>query len=211
VFAKSKRQVTAEQVAEMTRELPEAVTKVGVFTATEAEEILRVASVAGLDAVQLHSRFDSELVEAIAAGSGWKLRVFQVVEVPAGMDLEELRRSLTEVLRHENVAAALMDASHGGESGGTGRVFEWTGVAEVVRQAQEQTGGRVIVAGGLTAENVGEAVAAFAPWGVDVASGVECAPGKKSAERLRAFLQAARIAAAPLHAACRAGAETESE
>jgi phosphoribosylanthranilate isomerase len=201
VFAKSKRQVTPEQVAEITSGLPEAVTKVGVFRATDAEAILRVAGVAGLDAVQLHSGFDAELVEAIAAGGGGKLLVLQVVEVPAGMDLEELRRSLTAVLRHEDVAAALLDASHGGASGGTGRVFEWTGVAEIVRQVQEETGGRVIVAGGLTAENVGEAIAAFAPWGVDVASGVECAPGKKSPDRLRAFIEEAR----------RAGTATERE
>jgi phosphoribosylanthranilate isomerase len=191
VFAPSKRQVTAAQVAEITRELPEDLAKVGVFTSTDAEEILQAAKVAGLTAVQLHSAFDSKLVDAIHAGSGGGLRVVQVVDVPVGMDLEELRGLLTTVLSHSHVGDALLDASHGGTSGGTGERFDWERTAVVVREVQEAIGGRVIVAGGLHAENVGEAIAAFAPWGVDVASGVESAPGKKAPERLRAFVAAA--------------------
>jgi phosphoribosylanthranilate isomerase len=196
VFATSKRRVTPEQVAEITRELPPALTKVGVFTSADAGEIVEAAKVAGLTVVQLHSGFDPELVQAIDAGSGGALRVVQVVDVPAEMDLEELRGLLTAVLRHPFVVAALLDASHGGASGGTGKRFDWERTAEVVRQVQAEIGGRVIVAGGLDAENVAEAIAAFAPWGVDVASGVEAAPGKKDAERLRAFVAAARAAGA---------------
>jgi phosphoribosylanthranilate isomerase len=192
VFAPSKRQVTPEQVAEITRELPKMISKVGVFTPTDAGEILEAAKVAGLTTVQLHSAFDPELVNAIDAGSGGVLRVVQVVDVPVGMDLEELRVSLTAVLRHPYVVAALLDASHGGNSGGTGKSFDWERTAAMVREVQEAIGGRVIVAGGLDAENVGEAIAAFAPWGVDVASGVEASPGKKDLERLRRFVAAAR-------------------
>jgi len=92
------------------------------------------------------------------------------------------------------VLVALLDASHGGVSGGTGRSFDWERTAAIVREVQEATGGWVIIAGGLKAENVGEAIEAFAPWGVDVASGVESAPGKKDPERLRAFVAAARAA-----------------
>ena len=93
--------------------------------------------------------------------------------------------------------AASGSASHGGASGGTGKSFDWDRTAAVVREVQEATGGRVIVAGGLNAENVGAAIAAFRPWGVDVASGVERAPGKKDPERLRAFVTAARAAGLP--------------
>ena len=196
VFAPSKRHVTAEQVAEITRELPVEFAKVGVFTSTHAAEILQAAKVAGLTAVQLHSAFDPKLVDAIDAGSGGVLRVVQVVDVPVGMELEELRILLTAVLSHPNVLAALLDASHGGASGGTGKSFDWDRTAAVVREVQEATGGRVIVAGGLNAENVGAAIAAFRPWGVDVASGVERAPGKKDPERLRAFVAEARAAGA---------------
>jgi phosphoribosylanthranilate isomerase len=192
VFAPSKRRVTAEQVAEITRELPAGLLKVGVFTSTDAEEILRAASIAGLTGVQLHREFDPALLDAIDAGSGGTLRVFQVIDVPPEMGAEELRRSLAAVLQHPSVVAALLDASHGGVSGGTGNRFDWERSAEVVRSVQKH--GQVIVAGGLHAENVGEAVAVFSPWGVDVASGVEAHPGKKDPERLRAFLAAARSA-----------------
>jgi len=194
VFAPSKRQVTAEQVAEMTRMLPEGISKVGVFTSTNAEEILHAAKTAGLTAVQLHSAFDPKLVDAIDAGSGSVLHVLQVVDVPVGMDLDELRVLLTAVLSHPYVLVALLDASHGGVSGGTGKSFDWERTAAVVREVHEATGGRVIVAGGLNPENVGAAIAAFQPWGVDVASGVEAAPGKKDPERLRGFVAAARAA-----------------
>ena len=194
VFAPSKRRVTAEQVTAIPRELPEGVGKVGVFTSTDAEEILRAASAAGLTGVQLHSAFDPRLVDAIEVGSGSTLHVIQVVEVPAATNLEELRAELTAVLSHPYVQAALMDASHGGASGGTGKSFDWERTAAVVRVVQEATGGQVIVAGGLTAEDVGAAIAAFAPGGVDVASGVESAPGKKDPERLREFVAAARAA-----------------
>ena len=194
VFAPSKRQVTAEQVAEITRMLPEGISKVGVFTSTNAEEILHAAKTAGLTAVQLHSAFDPKLVDAIDAGSGSLLHVLQVVDVPVGMDLDELRVLLTAVLSHPYVLVALLDASHGGVSGGTGKSFDWERTAAVVRDVHESTGGRVIVAGGLNPENVGAAIAAFQPWGVDVASGVEAAPGKKDPERLRGFVAAARAA-----------------
>jgi phosphoribosylanthranilate isomerase len=192
VFAESKRQVTSEQVAAITPHLSEAVEKVGVFTTKDADEILAAASAAGLTAVQLHSDFDPDLVDAVFAGSKGTLKVLQVLDIPADVDAAVLREVVTEVLRHEYVFAVLLDASHGGASGGTGKTFDWESTATAVREAQRETGGKVIIAGGLRAENVGAAIAAFAPWGVDVASGVESVPGKKDPERLRAFVAAAQ-------------------
>jgi phosphoribosylanthranilate isomerase len=192
VFAESKRQVTPEQVAPIVRALPGSVSKVGVFTSTDAEEILQAASTAGLTDVQLHSAYDPALVLRIGSGCGGTLGILQVVDVPAGADLAELRRQLIAVLRDESVTAALLDASHGGTSGGTGKTFDWGLTAQVVREVQAETEGRVIVAGGLDPDNVGQAIAAFDPWGVDVASGVEARPGHKDPATLRAFLKAAR-------------------
>jgi len=62
---------------------------------------------------------------------------------------------------------------------GRGKTFDWERMAQVVREVESETGGRVVIAGGLRPENVSEAIAAFAPWGVDVASGVEASAGKK--------------------------------
>jgi phosphoribosylanthranilate isomerase len=195
VFAPSKRRVSAEQVAAITPHLPQALEKVGVFTSTDADEILSAAHAAGLTAVQLHSEFDPDLIDAIIAGSEGDLKVLQVLDVPADADAVVLREVLVEVLRHPYIFATLLDASHGGASGGTGKTFNWDATAQTVRLAQQEAGGNVIIAGGLHAENVGAAIAAFLPWGVDVASGVEAVPGKKDPDRLKAFLAAARHAA----------------
>jgi phosphoribosylanthranilate isomerase len=195
VFAESKRKVTAEQVAAITPHLPIGVEKVGVFTTTDADEILSVTSAAGLTAVQLHSDFDPDLVDAVFAGSKGTLKVLQVLDVPADVDAGILRKVLVEALRHEYLFAVLLDASHGGASGGMGKTFDWSATAEAVRQAQLETRGKVIIAGGLHAENVAVAIKTFAPWGVDVASGVEVSPGKKDPAKLKAFIAAARGAA----------------
>ena len=190
VFAESKRKVTVPQVAAITAHLPSTVEKVGVFTTTSAELILRDAGAAGLTAVQLHSAFDPALVESVVQGSHERLEVLQVVDVPAKADAATLRAVLTAVLKHPYVTAALLDASHGGVSGGTGKAFDWEKTASVVREVAEATAGRVIIAGGLTLENVAEAIRQFAPWGVDVASGVESTPGVKDPAKLRQFIEA---------------------
>jgi phosphoribosylanthranilate isomerase len=192
VFAPSKRQVNARQVVKITAALPASVSKVGVFTTTDAGEILRAAREAGLDTVQLHSAFDPKLIEAIAAGSGGMLRVLQVLDVPEDGSPESMGEALQRALEHPYVMAVLLDASHAGSSGGTGKPFDWARMASVVRDVCAATEGQVVVAGGLRPENVGDAIAAFKPWGVDVASGVEASPGKKDTGRLRAFIEASR-------------------
>lgn len=192
VFADSKRKVNAEQVAAITRELPARVAKVGVMTSTDADEILHDAKVAGLTAVQLHSDFDPDLVNAVVAGSKGALRVLQVIDVPEEATLADLESALRATLEHPYIEAALLDASHGGASGGTGKTFNWDATAEVVRRVQAETSGKVIIAGGLSAANVGEAINAFHPWGVDVASGVEAVAGRKDAVKLSEFIVAAQ-------------------
>jgi len=192
VFAESKRKVSAEQVATITAHLPVSVVKVGVFTSIDADEILLASKTAGLTAVQLHTDFNPDRVDAVVAGSKGMLLVFQVIDVPEDASLENLESALRATLAHPYIEAALLDASHGGTSGGTGMTFDWAATAEIVRRVQAETGGKVIVAGGLRAGNVGEAINTFQPWGVDVASGVEAIPGKKDAVKLREFIAAAR-------------------
>jgi len=190
VFAESKRRVNAEQVAAITAHLPAGVAKVGVFTSTNAYEIPSAAKAAGLTAVQLHSEFNPELITALHNAD---LKLFQVIDVREGASLAHLESALRTALAHPYIEAALLDTSHGGTSGGTGKTFDWESTAAIVRRIANETGGRVIIAGGLRAANVGEAINAFQPWGVDVASGVEAFPGKKDVAKLKEFIAAARF------------------
>jgi phosphoribosylanthranilate isomerase len=209
VFAPSKRRVTAEQVAAMTRELPEGVEKVGVFAGdVGARELARSVRQAGLTAVQLHGAFDGQVVRELVAEFGGGLKVVQTVAYAldaADRDAADARfeGTLREVVDEAAVWAVLVDAARAGASGGLGVAFDWAHVGRIVERV---VGGReprprVILAGGLDAENVAEAVAAMKPWGVDVASGVEASPGKKDVGRMRAFVEAARLAAEKLQPA----------
>jgi phosphoribosylanthranilate isomerase len=208
VFAPSKRRVTPEQVAEITEKLPADVEKVGVFATDDPYEIEHYVASVGLTAAQIHGAFDAERVRALAAEFGGKLKIIQTVAYAVDATDAEDREdtddrfewTLEKVFEEPAVWAVLIDAAKAGASGGLGVALDWAHVAEITRRAMRARGGareprlRVILAGGLNAENVGEAIAAFAPWGVDVASGVESAPGKKDPERLRAFVKAARAA-----------------
>ena len=208
VFAPSKRRVTAGQVEEITEALPCGVETVGVFATDDPDEIARYVGRAGLTAAQMHGAFDAEKVRVLAAEFGRELKLIQtvayavdVLDAEARQDADErFERTLGAVFDEAAVWAVLIDAAKAGASGGLGETMDWAHVAEIVRRAMSVRGGaresrpRVILAGGLNAENVAEAIAALDPWGVDVASGVEASPGKKDPERLRKFVAAARAA-----------------
>jgi len=168
-YEKSPRFVGAEVVREIVRGLPAGVETVGVFLNEEPGRIAETAELAGVSAVQLH-------------GTRGKWPVTQkklFVAVPAG----ELMRSVGDM--PPNVSAVFADSSNG-----TGGAFDWreawTGVRAVAQHFS------VVVAGGLTPENVMEMMSVLEPWGVDVVSGVEREPGKKDPEKVRAFVAAVR-------------------
>ena len=204
VFAPSKRQVTVGKASEIVDGLPESVEKVGVlvpgvFPATDARDIALTVTAAGLTAVQLHGAFDSALVRALDAEFDGGLKIIQTVAYAVdAVDRmaadEAFEAALRAVFAEPAVWAVLVDAAKSGVSGGLGVAFDWAQVAGIVERASgdREPRPRVILAGGLRAETVGEAIASFAPWGVDVASGVEASAGKKDPERLRAFIANAR-------------------
>jgi phosphoribosylanthranilate isomerase len=112
----------------------------------------------------------------------------RVVKALRPADLPALKADLARYMPREEAPAWLLDAHKPGEYGGTGHAADWSLAAGLAANAP------ILLAGGLRPENVAEAVRQVHPWGVDVASGVEWAPGKKDGQRMAAFVQAARAA-----------------
>ncbi len=173
VFAPSPRQVTPEVVGAILRELPPFVTTVGLVVNQDPLPILQACP---LDVIQFHGDETPEIVARLGR------RALKAFRVRSGEDLQVLPR-------YGAVSAFLLDAYVPGVAGGTGHRFPW----ELAQQA-EQYGKPVIVAGGLTPENVALCVETTRPYGVDVSSGVEAVPGKKDPSKVRDFIQAVRQA-----------------
>lgn len=197
VFAPSKRQVTAEQVAAIVPHLPDSVEKVGVFMTHDAAEIVGIARAAGLTGVQLHGGFDLELARRLRVQLGDHVTIIQtlhwIVDSAANDDVDnasEVKARLHEIAREPAIGRVLIDSKIGGASGGSGVSFDWRAAIETFAGSER----RLIVAGGLRSENVAEAIEALHPWGVDVASGVEAEAGLKDSEKLRVFIEIARRA-----------------
>jgi phosphoribosylanthranilate isomerase len=186
VFGPSRRQVIAEQVAEITPHLPEKVEKIGVFVDETHDRIAEIVRTAGLTGIQLQG---DETPEAVAELRNLNLRmVVKVVWASAGIGTLPQR-----IAAHRpNVDSILLDSGSVAVRGGTGTRFDWIEVAAQLRRVQNGT--RIVVAGGLNPSNVATAIATLHPWGVDVASGVEREPGRKDPDKVRAFVAAARKA-----------------
>jgi phosphoribosylanthranilate isomerase len=172
-WPRSKRYVEPQAANAIIRRLPPLVSTVGVFVDPGFDELLMAVGQSGVGAVQLHG---DEPPEACA-----------LVPLPVikGIRVKD-RGSLAALDRYE-VAGFLLDADTAGY-GGSGQTFDWSIAAEAAARAP------VLLAGGLTPENVAEAVRAVRPWGVDVASGVEAAPGVKDAEKMIRFVENAKRA-----------------
>jgi phosphoribosylanthranilate isomerase len=156
--------------------------KVGVFASQTVGEIADVAAEAGLDVVQLHGASDPERVQAVRAATG--LEIWAVVRTPDGL----LRDGAEELA--DAADALVVDALVPDRLGGSGVAVPW-GVLGESLDAMEM-GHRIVLAGGLTPDNVAEAIGYVSPMIVDVSSGVESAPGIKDHARIRAFVAAVR-------------------
>jgi phosphoribosylanthranilate isomerase len=173
VFAPSPRQVDAETVRDIVRRLPREVHTVGVFRDERPERIIEIVGRAGLRGVQLHGHEPASEVKWI------RERVQFVIQAFAAGDpaLASAAQSAADII--------LVDSPNPG----SGKVFDWQ-LAEGAPR-----GKRILLAGGLTPENVGDAIRLVRPWGVDVSTGVEATPGRKDPGKLRRFVVAARDAA----------------
>lgn len=173
IFAPSPRQVAAQVVYDITRRLPPEVLTVGVFRDEHPSRVIEIANKSGVKAVQLHGRETPEQAIEIGRSIRYVIKAFG----SNSPHLPEADRYGTDLV--------LVDAP----TPGSGKVFDWDLAAEVPDAV------RLILAGGLDADNVADAIEAVEPWGVDVASGVEASPGRKDPTLVRRFIANARAAA----------------
>lgn len=177
VFAThSPRYITPDDAWELCQYLPPFVTKVGLFVNPSPDKLREVNEACPLDFTQLHGAEDEELVRACAPF------IIKAVRYDPS-DIEENLRRWSAV---DEVSAVLVDGSPGGE----GKALDWPGLARVSSACDHP----LILAGGLTPENVEEAILAVRPFAVDVSSGVESARGVKDAKMIAAFCRAVRRA-----------------
>ncbi|MFZ0171908.1 MAG: phosphoribosylanthranilate isomerase [Acidimicrobiales bacterium] len=172
VFAPSPRQMSPNAVQAIVRRLPPEILTVGLFRDERAQRVVEVVNRAGLKAAQLHGNESREDCGYVA------VRVPLVIKAFSAGDARLARAG------EYGAPIILIDAP----SPGSGKVFDWR-LAEGAPK-----GRRIVLAGGLDATNVGEAIRTVHPWGVDVSTGVEASPGKKDPSKIRAFVQAARAA-----------------
>jgi phosphoribosylanthranilate isomerase len=184
----SKRQLTPERAREIMRAVRaapgldaeqkarcQAVEWVGVVADEDPAALEQLQRALGLDWLQLHGDERPELLQRLSVSA------YKAVRIADAADVAAARRFSGQRL--------LVDARVGTQLGGTGHTFDWQLVGDLAKQR------RLILAGGLNPDNVDTAVRQVAPWGVDVASGVESAPGVKDPERIVRFISAARAAA----------------
>jgi phosphoribosylanthranilate isomerase len=169
----SPRAVDLERARSIARSLPPFVSRVGVFVDASREELEQAAAFVGLDVLQLHGEEPPELAAALSR------RTLKAIRVGPGFEPQQ-------ALRYVGAASGLLlDTRADGAPGGSGQRFDWS-LACAVRASAPF----LVLAGGLDAGNVAEAIAAVGPDAVDVSSGVEAALGRKDADKLRAFVAA---------------------
>jgi phosphoribosylanthranilate isomerase len=195
VFAASPRQVEAKLVRQITEKLPRQVEKYGVFVDAGFDEIVSTVAGAGLTGVQLHRSSDALLPFRLRehfAKFPARLGILRVLHYKE----QGFEGQLSELSRNDSLDGVLVDSSSQRAVGGTGTSFNWLGARNSFLQVAPHL--RLIAAGGLAPENVKQAIQVLRPWGVDVVSGVESAPGKKDPARVLAFIRSAQQAAAEL-------------
>lgn len=178
-----------ERAAALSRRTPPFVTRVLVTHLEDADAILELADRIGVDAIQVHGLVTDETTRAVRAAAGGR-KVLRAVHVTGPEAVGTALRTAADC------DAILLDSRTADRLGGTGRTHDWSISAHVVR-AVADTGCSVILAGGLTAANAAEAIAAVRPHGIDVNSGVETTDGDKDPQACAAFVQAAHRVPAP--------------
>jgi phosphoribosylanthranilate isomerase len=177
-YAKSPRYIAPEKARDIAAQIRSNGRKpllVGVFVNSPLEEIRSILEIAQFDLAQLHGDEPVRVLEQLN-GRGFKA-LRPISEKEAEIDAEWFAP------HGPNAPVLLIDAYHKDQYGGTGHTADWSIATKLAQHYP------ILLAGGLTPENVAEAIRQVRPWGVDVASGVECAPGKKDAGKMKLFVE----------------------
>lgn len=174
-YAKSPRAVTVQQARAIVAALPPFVTSVGLFVDASPCELGEILDAVPLDLLQFHGD------ETPAYCDGWRKPYIKALRVKPGDDVG------AHIDAYDGARGVLLDTFVPGVPGGTGEAFDWS----LVPQAASKP---IILAGGLTADNVAAAIAQVRPYGVDVSGGVEAAKGIKDAQKIYGFMQAVKQA-----------------
>jgi phosphoribosylanthranilate isomerase len=181
LWPQSKRMADPAVAAGIARSMRRRLELVGVFVNPTLDEVVQAAEAIGFTYVQLHGDEGPAFCTAVAERTG--VRVIKALRIGSGADIRDAERYHTDL--------HLLDAAAGAAYGGTGRTWDWDLIA------QRHSKIPLVLSGGLTPDNVAEAIAAVRPWAVDVSSGVESAPGVKDPAKVEAFFAAAQGTAVP--------------
>ncbi|HXN19151.1 MAG TPA: phosphoribosylanthranilate isomerase [Candidatus Binatus sp.] len=176
-YERSPRYITPSAAKRIMQSLPKKAKAVGVFVNEKEDKMLAIVRQIGLSHVQLHGEESPETVARLQR----TIPVIKAVRVRKSF-------STSELSRYKNASAFLLDGFDGRRRGGSGKSFRW----DIARHAKRA--GHIFLAGGLTPDNLGEAIRSARPYAVDVCSGVEAKPGKKDPAAVIDFIRAARAA-----------------
>jgi phosphoribosylanthranilate isomerase len=193
-YEKSPRCVSVETAREIVAKLPESVEKVGVFAGESLSRIGEIGAAVTLDSLQVYPLSSLNDGEGADERRDGELPIQKKIyfALPIQQFLSEEHAITLDVVAKPDgrFSALVLDSGSGQRPGGTGLPFDWNKAAQLVAGLSRTE--YVVIAGGLTPQNVGEAMGILRPWGVDVVSGVEARPGKKDPEKVRAFVNAVR-------------------
>lgn len=174
-YDKSPRNVSVQQAEEILSALPAFITSVGLFLDPSAEHVEKISSSLSLDCLQFHGAESHEFI------SQFRLPYIKAIGMQGDVSVVDSMAAYPDSLGY------LLDSHASGEAGGSGVTFNWDDIPSSLRSM-------MIVAGGITANNVGECIARIRPYAVDVSSGVESAPGLKDKEKMEKLFMAIRQA-----------------
>lgn len=175
-YKPSPRYITPQSARAIIEQLPASILKVGVFVNEESpDQVRHIANEAAITALQLHGEESPEYCRELA------VHISVIKSLPVSNDFD------TQLPLRYQVDAIMLDTKHNTLRGGTGRAFDWS-----IAQQVSQLVPKLYLAGGLSPENVADAIETVRPYAVDACSSLEVIPGKKNAERMRGFVAAAR-------------------